>query len=196
MPDRKKTEQSSLALPVPLSEPEAWHGGTEGGWKGTGQGLPLTPLLTQLVPALSPGQGPAGGLCPIPARPDWVETCLSASSSCSSSPAPRSAVAHARGVQQHQRASSSQHFLYFLMPPPGCGTCQDSTCSEVPAWVVCTPRALSGSPSQCAGDGEGAQRTSSNSETPLSTCLDNLAPASRKRCLRGVQSPQAGAGNH
>lgn len=30
--------------------------GWRGGWKGTGHTLPLTPLLTHLVPALSPGQ--------------------------------------------------------------------------------------------------------------------------------------------
>lgn len=106
-------------------------------------------------------------------------------------------MAHASGVQQHQSTSSSQHILYIFLcllldaaaARTGCALrCQ-------PGWFAPLGH-FSGSPSQCAGGREGAQRTSSNSETPLSTCLDNLAPASRKRCFWGVQSLQAGAGNH
>lgn len=49
--ERRQSRAAVLPLCPSLSQ-EGWRGG----WKGTGHVLPLTPPLTQLVPALSPGQ--------------------------------------------------------------------------------------------------------------------------------------------
>lgn len=169
LPDRKKAEHSSLALPVPLCEPEAGHGGMEGRLERDRESSALDPTPhtagASSVPKTVTCWWPVSPPCKAKPNEGLSFTqlllfLLSCTQCCHSSD---------RGGQQHQRWSSSisLHFpftaflwVFFFMPPPGYGTCQERMCSEVSARVVCTPLALSGSPS-CARGREGTQRTSS-----------------------------------
>lgn len=140
LPDRNKTEQSSRVLPVPLSEPQAWHGGVEGRLERDRAHPALDPTAhtpgASSVPRTVTCCWPVSHPCRAKPGGDLSFTQLllfplSCTQHCHSS-----ALTRARGAQQHHSWSSrmSQHspftaFLYFFMSPPG-------ACSEVPGWFA------------------------------------------------------------